>query len=414
MRPALAGAALAAALASPAQAGAGSDTVQAVDRTAQAGLTAPPSHTYGSTVADFDANGWDDAFVNRHYDSFPALYLNDASDFADVTATAFPTAPRSRDYHDCPVADVDSNGELDVYCTMGGRKGGRGPNPNELWLQSSGTFTEQAGPWGVRDPYGRGRQATFIEANGDGHPDLYVTNQYPRLDGRRGPNQLFVNEAGTGFRRAPELGVNGRLGGKSVQAIDYDVDGDEDLLLCGQERLLLFRNQADGGFRDVGRAAGVRGPCIDAVLASINGDSRPDLVLLRGRGLEIRTQTRRHRFARAPFFQRPIERARKIAVGDVNGDRRNDVYVLRAGSFDPELPDGAQTDVTDRMLVRVAGERSFAPIALPPVRQGIGEAVTAIDHDRNGLTDFIVQNGRLRAIGPTRLIAFVPAAQPGG
>jgi hypothetical protein len=43
---------------------------------------------------------------------------------------------------------------------------------------------------------------------------------------------------------------------------------------------------------------------------------------------------------------------------------------------------------------------------IPQTIQGIGESVAAIDYDRNGLSDFIVMNGRLKAIGPIRLIAF--------
>jgi hypothetical protein len=45
-------------------------------------------------------------------------------------------------------------------------------------------------------------------------------------------------------------------------------------------------------------------------------------------------------------------------------------------------------------------------MSIPQTHRGLGEAVTAIDYDRNGLTDFIVQNGRHDNRGPIRLIAF--------
>ena len=47
---------------------------------------------------------------------------------------------------------------------------------------------------------------------------------------------------------------------------------------------------------------------------------------------------------------------------------------------------------------------------IPQARDGSAELVIATDHDRNGLTDFVVLNGRgsLRA-GPIQLIAFYPA-----
>ena len=132
--------------------------------------------------------------------------------------------PRRRDYHGCAAADVDLNGHLDLYCTAGGKHGGNGANRKELWLQdASGLFTEHAQEWGVRDEFGRGRQATFVYANGDEFPDLYVTNQQPRKDGLPGPNRLFLNVDGEGFRDAPEFGVNRRIGGGAVQAVDFDL-----------------------------------------------------------------------------------------------------------------------------------------------------------------------------------------------
>ena len=52
-----------------------------------------------------------------------------------------------------------------------------------------------------------------------------------------------------------------------------------------------------------------------------------------------------------------------------------------------------------------AGSRGSS---VPQIAKGIGESVTAIDHDANGLSDFIVMNGRFDARGPIRLVAFYP------
>ena len=50
------------------------------------------------------------------------------------------------------------------------------------------TFAEQAGQYGVFDPFGRGRSAKFIDANDDGYPDLFVANEKIRRDGMPSPN----------------------------------------------------------------------------------------------------------------------------------------------------------------------------------------------------------------------------------
>ncbi len=240
--------------------------------------------THGATSADFNGDGYDDALLIRHYSAFPRYLINQDGSFLDQTDLAFP-GNKKRDYHSCPAADVDGDRDLDIYCTVGGKGGGTAPNPNELWLAASnGTFTLTELAWGARNSFGRGREATFIDANGDGRPDLYIGNQYPRLDGHPGPNRLFLNVNGKRFRKASEFGVDELIGGDALQSIDYDLDGDEDLLVCGQGQLRLYRNVRNTGFRDITEATGARPqtPCLDAGFVQVNPDGRPDLVVLGG------------------------------------------------------------------------------------------------------------------------------------
>jgi hypothetical protein len=384
--------------------------VVARDASVTSGLAAV-SHTYGATVADWNDDGQDDALVNLHYDSFPRMRVNAGGSFADVTDAWFLGHPPKRDYHGCAAADVDLNGELDLYCTVGGHKGGTGANRKELWLQEpAGTFTEQAAEWGVRDEFGRGRQATFIDANGDQFPDLYVTNQQPRKDGRPGPNRLFVNEGGERYRSAPGFRLNKQIGGYVAQAADYDGDGREDLLLCSQRGVRIFRNVANRRFKPVTRRVRASGGCLHVALARMNADARPDLVTLSNkRGLRVAFQGVNGRFRRKPAFRDRIRRASTFALGDVNADQLPDLYVVRANRFDPGLPRDAQVDLRDVMLVSAGTAGSYARMPIPQTTDGIGESATAIDHDDNGLSDFIVMNGRHQASGPIRLIAFDPA-----
>jgi hypothetical protein len=384
---------------------------EARDVTSESGI-AGSSHTYGATVADWDDDGWDDVLLNRHYDAFPQLFLNDGGEFENAYESAFPSRPPRRDYHGCAAADVDANGHLDLYCTVGGRKGGTGPNPKELWLQgANGNFHESAESWGATDRFGRGREATFIHANADEYPDLYVTNQQPRRDGLRGENVLFLNEGGERFRIAREYGLNRRLGGYSVQAVDFDVDGREDLLLCSQKGLKLFRNARGKLFRDVSKAKGVQGSCYrGARLERMNSDKRPDLVRARNDHVEVTLQGAKGKLHRHPAFQHRVARIRALALGDVNEDSIPDIYVARTGDFNPRLPREEQVDARDVMLVSNGWVRSFSRAPIPQTREGIAESVAAIDHDSNGRSDFIVMNGRFKAIGPTRLVAFYPPA----
>ena len=48
-------------------------------------------------------------------------------------------------------------------------------------------------------------------------------------------------------------------------------------------------------------------------------------------------------------------------------------------------------------------------MAVPRAANGSAESVTAIDYDRNGLTDFLVLNGKGALYpGPVQLLAFFP------
>jgi hypothetical protein len=59
----------------------------------------------------------------------------------------------------------------------------------------------------------------------------------------------------------------------------------------------------------------------------------------------------------------------------------------------------------DVMLVGRDGGRAWSSVPIPQVTAGVGEDAVAIDHDGNGLDDFLVLNG-FNDRGPVQLIAF--------
>ena len=64
-----------------------------------------------------------------------------------------------------------------------------------------------------------------------------------------------------------------------------------------------------------------------------------------------------------------------------------------------------ERNIADVMLVNRDGGRAWSSMAIPQVGGGVGEDAVAIDHDGNGLDDFLVLNG-FNAAGPIQLIAF--------
>ncbi|HHO52559.1 MAG TPA: CRTAC1 family protein [Deltaproteobacteria bacterium] len=113
-------------------------------------------------------------------------------------------------------------------------------------------------------PIGRGFGTSAADYDGDGDLDIYIA--------RYGRENVFLQNDGAGFFTdvAPELGMTGPAEGRhsSVTWADIDNDGDLDLTVAGHgfvderlgdasmfgpgERTLLYRNEGDGTFTEVG------------------------------------------------------------------------------------------------------------------------------------------------------------------
>lgn len=385
----------------PGEAGTGRGDLAAADVATERGLDLS-TQTWSADAVDYDGDGWEDLFVVRHRFHPAQLFHNEGDGrFEAVENDAFfASFGADHDRHDCDWADVDHNGLIDAFCSVGSTRG-RGEKANELWMQTEpANFEDQGDELGVVDPYGRGRFTTFIDANGDGWEDIYVTNFYPRQDGLPTPNVLFINEAGQSFRRATEFGLEHDLGGLSVQAVDYDQDGWEDLLVCGQEGLRLYRNLAGESFEDATASTGAGRPCRYALIAQLSGSkgSAPDLAVINEGHLEV-MPGEQGRFG-APIEERKAITGRSLAAGDFNGDGRLDLYAM-GGTTRQNIPD---------VLLLARNSHGFDRVPLPEgTADGVPDQVIAIDSDRDGRDEFLILNGRGQSEGPLELITAVPA-----
>jgi hypothetical protein len=354
------------------------------------------TNTWSAEAGDINGDGSDDLLIGNHHSKPAYLYVNDNDGtFSRIAQHAF----RTRDRHDCSFGDANADGLQDIYCAIGGSRGS-GFNPNELWIQGpAGKFTNEAEAYGVGDRVGRGRDNTFIDVNHDGYEDLYVGNKFPRTDGLKSKNKLFINDGGDGFHSAPSYGVNRQAGGKIVQAVDYDRDGWEDILLCGGGHVVLYRNVKGARFKDVARRDGFRVPCEGVLMANLNRDRRPDIAVVTWSRLGVLLQKRHGSFGR-PRLAHRLHGGREIASGTVNGDRLDDIYVVQNGRANHDRP--------DRLFLNEKNGTHLRSVRIPQTRQGKGDYVTSLDYDGNGRTDFLVMNGYFKIRGPVRLLATRP------
>ena len=193
----------------------------------------------GVSVGDINNDGLIDLFFTGNM--VPnRLYLNKGGlKFDDITETAAVSGD-SRWYTGVTMADVNNDGFLDIYCSVGGKFGLK---ENQLYINNgNNTFTEKAKDYGLAEK-GNSVQSTFFDYDLDGDLDLYIANYPPTSF--NSPNQYYVFK-----KRLPK-----------------DIETDK-----------LYRNDGEF-FTDVTDEAGVRsfGLSLSATVGDINQDGWPDL-----------------------------------------------------------------------------------------------------------------------------------------
>jgi hypothetical protein len=327
----------------------------------------------------------------------PRLAFNEGGSFSDGPTAAFSPVDRPS----CAVGDVDGNGWKDILCITG-RRFGTSVNHHELSWDVAGPnprFDRKVG--GIADPLGRGRSVALIRLDRDRLPEAFVLNQPEREDVYPSTNRFYRNVRGT-FRSAPGVGLDRAVGGHCAEATDIDGDGDQDLLVCerfpadgGRPGLRIYRNEG-GKLRNRTARLGIK-PVgdIDVTMADVTGDGKRDLIQQATNRLRV---SRRAGSGFRLIYELRLDKAVAVAAGDVNGDKRADIYIARGGQ---------KSNAADRLLVNKGGGKGFTSVRIPQAgpKKGRGDDVVAIDHDKNGLTDFLVLNGRGKSAGPIQLLA---------
>jgi hypothetical protein len=404
------------------QAAPGSPMV-AVDVAASAGLRDAHTRTWSAAPGDFNGDGAQDVLINYHgYANGERivgakLWRNRGSGrYRRVAAYMFPSVnARGRfiDRHNCDWADVDRNGRADLYCSAGRTESNvvKHARDNELWLQSrSGRFREVGTAWRAGDVCGRGRVVTFLHANRDRYPDLFVGNDVPRRVpdecnySPRLPSEdskLFLNVGGNRFRRALDYwNYGGGQGARCAEVLDFNGDGWQDLFTCGAKGRTprLYANRSGHRFVDVTPTSLLRWPLTNAVVTDLDGDHDPDLVTSAWARFGYHLNNN-GQFGPLTLIA-PAEgpgRGWSVAAGDADGNGEVDVYgMVERGLY--HNPDD---------WIWLNHHMRFSPIPVPHAG-GAADDVIALRPRSNGRTAFLVLNGRKRfRSGPVQLIRAI-------
>jgi hypothetical protein len=321
--------------------------------------------------------------------------------------------------------DFDGDGDLDFYLVNGaplpGSPQAPAPPHNALYRNNGdGTFSEVSAAAGVGDTgYGMGMAAADVDNDGD--LDLYLTNF--------GPNVLYRNNGDGTFTDVTErAGVAAGLWSASAAFADFDGDGFVDLFVCRYVDFsltnhkfcgnlaknlkaychpdvynplpnFLYRNNGDGTFRDVTRAAGVyledEGKSLGVVWGDYDNDGDPDLYVAN-------------------------DSMRNFLYRNDGGGRFTDVTLLAGVGYseDGKAQAGMGTDFADydgdgfldlivtnldfeyNALYRGAGggvfrDESYNAGVAEPSLNFVGFGAFFFDYDLDGALDLFVANGHI-------------------
>ena len=387
----------------------------------------------GVGVLDYDRDGFQDIYFVDGADlpgaasGTPprnALYRNngdgtftDVTDASGVGDTGYGMG--------CAIGDVDNDGFQDIYVTNFG--------PNVLYRNlGDGTFADVTETAGVGDARW-GASCAFADIDGDGFLDLFVTNYVrysvetdkvcenqgirsycdPRLYEGEG-DILYRNNGDGSFTDATvAAGLSGaRRRGLAVVFGDYDGDGDADLYIANDaDPNLLYENDGDGAFDEVGLLAGVgfsedgeTENGMGADFGDYDNDGDLDLVVTNFHG-QTNTLYRNEGdglFMDVSYASRTgAASLSHLAWGavflDYDNDGRQDVFVANGHLHDRiAMLDGTQTYEQRNLLYHNVGEGVFEEVGAAAgdglAVEKSSRGVAYIDYDNDGDLDLIVTN----------------------
>lgn len=255
----------------------------------------------GIGAGDFNNDGRIDLFFAASQGN-NKLYLNTGNlHFKDITASSG-IRPDNSWSTGVSVVDINNDGLLDIYICKVGRLGGLPTSHNQLWIckgiDANGipTYEEKAKEYGLNFS-GFSTQAAFFDYDGDGQLDMYLLNHSIHQNGTFGPRQdrlaasnpfsgdrLYRNQGNGTFQEVTKAaGINSSVigYGLGVAISDIDQDGYPDIYVGNDfhENDYLYINHHNGTFKDeVERLMHTSQYSMGVDVADVNNDGFPEII----------------------------------------------------------------------------------------------------------------------------------------
>ncbi len=212
---------------------------------------------FSPALVDMDDDGRQDLLIASDFGQ-TRLFWNEPEGFVDGTEAA--GVGTDENGMGSAIADYDGDGDLDWFVTSIHDPVdtcmemicGWGASGNRLYRnEGNRVFVDATDEMGVRDgAWGWG--AVFFDPDSDGDLDLVMTNgvDFPVSEHdtpfNRDPMRFWHNQGeGPMVERAAQVGLVDRGSGKGLVTMDYDGDGDQDLIIVNNASgPVVYRNES--------------------------------------------------------------------------------------------------------------------------------------------------------------------------
>jgi len=335
--------------------------------------------SYGTSLGDYDNDGDDDLYIARHKGannhSHILLKCRANGSFVDVTEEV--GLPYIGTPHQGMWGDMDNDGDLDLFVICRDES-------NLLYRNDGGTFTDISAEAGLNAYIRASKAAMVVDVNNDSYVDFYVANIYT-------DNELWMNNGdGTFTDETIARGVNDNQIAMGSTTFDYDNDGDQDLYLThdGNQEYILFENDGNGYFTDVGEASGTNyaGQGMGVDVADINNDGWMDIYItnLSSNSLFLNNGDKTFTDVSHESMTTDPGMGWGAAFTDIDNDGLRDIYMANDSYFSPN----------PNRLYHNTGDHIFAELGEGTVMESMlgGYGVSCGDFNNDGREDIFLCN----------------------